>query len=149
MQKILFICYGNMCRSPMAEFVMRHLVDSAGRSRDFIIDSAGVGYNIAGELMAREDMATMDAHGVPYKRHISRQFEPGDYDSFDHIIAMDSDNYDALMDLSDNDPDGKISMMLSYVGEDRDVDDPYYTGDYEKAYQDIRAGCEALLKTLI
>lgn len=133
----------------MAEFVMRHLVDTAGKGNDFIIDSAGVGYNIAGESMAREDMVTLDAHGVPYKRHISRQFLPEDYDSFDHIIAMDSDNYETLMDISNNDPEGKISMMLSFVGEDRDVDDPYYTHDYETAYRDIRNGCEALLKTLI
>lgn len=133
----------------MAEFVMRHLVDTAGKGKDFIIDSAGVGYNIAGESMAREDMVTLDAHGVPYKRHISRQFLPEDYDSFDHIIAMDSDTYETLMDISNNDPEGKISMMLSFVGEDRDVDDPYYTHDYETAYRDIRNGCEALLKTLI
>lgn len=149
MQKILFVCYGNICRSPMAEFVMRYLVNSEGRGKDFIIDSAGVGYNVAGEPMAREDMAIMDAHGVPYREHISRQFLPEDYGSFDHIIAMDSDNYDSLMDLSDNDPDGKISMMMSYVGEDQDVDDPYYTGDYETAYRDIRRGCEALLKTIL
>ncbi len=133
----------------MAEFVMRHLVNSEGRGKDFLIDSAGVGYNVAGEPMAREDMVTMAAHGVPYRDHISRQFMPEDYNSFDRIIAMDSDNYDSLMDLSDNDPDGKISMMLSYVGEGRDVDDPYYTGDYEKAYEDIRRGCEALLKTIL
>lgn len=133
----------------MAEFVMKHLVNAKGKGSDFIIDSAGVGYNIAGELMSCEDMAVLDAHGIPYERHISRQFSVSDYDSFDHIIAMDSDNYNTLMDLTNDDPDSKVSMMLSYVGESSDVDDPYYTGDYEAAYRDIRRGCDALLKAIL
>lgn len=146
MHRILFVCYGNMCRSPMAEFVMKHLVALRGRSGLFRISSAGVGYNIAGDPMAPEDTETMDRHGIPYNgSRLSRQFVPEDYRENDIILAMDKDNYSTLMDLTGNDPDKKVYKLLSVAGEDRDVDDPYYTGDYETAYRDIRKGCEALL----
>lgn len=146
MHRILFVCYGNMCRSPMAEFVMKHLVALRGLRDRFKICSAGVGYNIAGDPMALGDTEAMDRHGIPYDAsRLSRQFVPEDYSEYDIILAMDKDNYTALMDITGNDPDRKVFKFLSAAGEDRDVDDPYYTGDFETAYEDIRKGCEALL----
>ena len=149
MHRILFVCYGNMCRSPTAHFVFQHMVDERGLSDSFHIDSAGEGYNIGGMAMSHGIIDELVRHRIPFDdTRVSRQFDPYDYELFDYIIAMDDENVESLKDQTGDDPDGKISLLLSYAGEDREIDDPYYTGKYGKAFGEIYRGCEALLKKL-
>jgi len=150
MHRILFVCYGNMCRSPTAHFVFQHMVDERGLSDLFYIDSAGEGYNIDGMSMSHGTIDELVAHKIPFDdTRLSRQFEPYDYELFDHIIAMDNENVESLREQTHDDPDRKISLLLSFTGEDREIDDPYYTGRYTKAFDEIRRGCEALLEKLL
>ena len=150
MYRILFVCYGNMCRSPTAHFVLQHMVDERGLSDSFLIDSAGEGYNIDGMTMSHGTIDELVRHGIPFDdTRVSRQFESYDYELFDHIIAMDNENVESLREQTGNDPEHKISLLLSYAGEAREIDDPYYSGKYEQAFGEIYRGCEALLKKLI
>ena len=150
MHRILFVCYGNMCRSPTAHFVFQHMVDERGLSDLFHIDSAGEGYNIDGMSMSHGTIDELVAHKIPFNdNRLSRQFEPYDYELFDHIIAMDNENVESLREQTHDDPDRKISLLLSFTGEDREIDDPYYTGKYAKAFHEIHRGCEALLEKLL
>ena len=149
MHRILFVCYGNMCRSPTAHFVFQHMVDERGLSDSFHIDSAGEGYNIGGMAMSHGTIDELVRHRIPFDdTRVSRQFDPYDYELFDYIIAMDNENVESLREQTGDDPDNKISLLLSYAGEDREIDDPYYSGKYEKAFGEIYRGCEALLKKL-
>ena len=149
MHRILFVCYGNMCRSPTAHFVFQHMVDESGLSDSFHIDSAGEGYNIGGMAMSHGTIDELVRHRIPFDdTRVSRQFDLYDYELFDYIIAMDDENVESLRDQTGDDPDGKISLLLSFAGEDREIDDPYYSGKYEKAFGEIYRGCEALLKKL-
>ena len=150
MHRILFVCYGNMCRSPTAHFVFQHMVDERGLSDLFHIDSAGEGYNIDGMSMSHGTIDELVAHKIPFDdTRLSRQFEPYDYELFDHIIAMDNENVESLREQTHDDPDRKISLLLSFTDEDREIDDPYYTGKYAKAFDEIYRGCEALLEKLL
>ena len=147
MHRILFVCYGNMCRSPTAHFVFQHMVDERGLSDSFHIDSAGEGYNIGGMAMSHGTIDELVRHRIPFDdTRVSRQFDPYDYELFDYIIAMDDENVESLREQTGDDPEGKISLLLSYAGEDREIDDPYYSGKYGKAFGEIYRGCEALLK---
>ena len=149
MHRILFVCYGNMCRSPTAHFVFQRMVDERGLSGSFHIDSAGEGYNIGGMAMSHGTIDELVRHRIPFDdTRVSRQFDPYDYELFDYIIAMDDENVESLREQTGDDPDGKISLLLSFAGEDREIDDPYYTGKYGKAFGEIYRGCEALLKKL-
>lgn len=149
MHRILFVCYGNMCRSPTAHFVFQHMVDERGLSDSFHIDSAGEGYNIGGMSMSHGTIDELVRHRIPFDdTRVSRQFDPYDYELFDYIIAMDDDNVESLREQTGDDPEGKISLLLSFAGEDREIDDPYYTGKYGKAFGEIYRGCEALLNKL-
>ena len=149
MHRILFVCYGNMCRSPTAHFVFQHMVDERGLSDSFHIDSAGEGYNIGGMAMSHGTIDELVRHRIPFDdTRVSRQFDPYDYELFDYIIAMDDENVESLREQTGDDPDGKISLLLSVAGEGREIDDPYYTGKYGKAFGEIYRGCEALLKKL-
>ena len=149
MHRILFVCYGNMCRSPTAHFVFQHMVDERGLSDSFHIDSAGEGYNIGGMAMSHGTIDELVRHRIPFDdTRVSRQFDPYDYELFDYIIAMDDENVESLRDQTGDDPDGKISLLLSFAGEDREIDDPYYSCKYGKAFGEIYRGCEALLKKL-
>ena len=126
------------------------MVDERGLSDSFHIDSAGEGYNIDGMSMSHGTIDELVAHKIPFDdNRLSRQFEPYDYELFDHIIAMDNENVESLREQTHDDPDRKISLLLSFTGEDREIDDPYYTGRYTKAFDEIYRGCEALLEKLL
>ena len=149
MHRILFVCYGNMCRSPTAHFVFQHMVDERGLSDSFHIDSAGEGYNIGGMAMSHGTIDELVRHRIPFDdTRVSRQFDPYGYELFDYIIAMDDENVESLREQTHDDPEGKISLLLSFAGEDREIDDPYYSGKYGKAFGEIYRGCEALLRKL-
>lgn len=144
--RILFICHGNICRSPMAEFVLKALVKARGLEGLYHIESAAVSAEETGNPIYPPAKRCLTQHGVWFdnaKR--ARQVTASDYDRFDRIICMDSSNLRWLGKIFPGDPEGKIHLLMSYTGSGRDVADPWYTGDFERAFQDILQGCEAML----
>lgn len=147
MQKILFVCHGNICRSPMAEFMFRALARSYGREDEFYVHSAAVSDEETGNGIYPPAQRCLRQHGVwfdPAKR--ARKVTPEDYQLYDRIICMDSSNLRLLRRIIPEDPQGKIHLLMTYTGLSRDVADPWYTGDFESAFQDILLGCEAMLR---
>ena len=145
MTKVVFVCFGNICRSPMAEFVMKHLVAEAGLEKDFLIESAGchpsVGTPIS-EGTARE----LWKNNVPFTHRTSKLLLAGDYERFDYLIGLDRSNVRDMKEICGGDPDKKIFLLMDFAGKHRDVDDPWYTDDYAASYRDILIGCRALLE---
>ena len=148
MVKVLFICHGNICRSTMAEYVMKHLVKEAGREGEFFIDSAATSTEEIGNGVHHGTRRKLAQVGIPCGDHRARQVTWKDYESFDYIIGMDNANIRNLNRMLKNDPDGKISMMLDYTSRPGEVADPWYTGDFEETYRDVLEGCQGLLKKL-
>ncbi len=153
MTKILFICHGNICRSPMAEFIMQHLCREAGVENLFEISSAAVSTEEIGNDLYPPAKRILTAHGIPFAHRAARQITPSDWSSYDYIICADRSNI-RLMDYRFgkdllNHSHARLSLMMDWVGQQRDVSDPWYTGDFETAYQDILSSCQALLKALL
>lgn len=146
MHRILFICHGNICRSTMAQFVMEDLVRHSGRSEEFKIDSAATSCEELGNSPHSGTVRELARHGVPVFDHRARQVKRADYDAWDLLIYMDEENERALMHILGDDSRGKCRKLLSFAGEDRDVADPWYTGDFSATYRDVVKGCTALLE---
>ena len=146
MIRILFLCHGNICRSPMAEFVMKHLAAQAGRADEFEIDSAAVSTEEIGNDMYPPAKRKLREKGIPFTPRAARQVTSDDYRYYDRLICMDSSNLRLLRYIVGEDTQGKVSLLMEWVGKSRDVADPWYTGDFETTYRDIMEGCTALLK---
>ena len=150
MQKtsILFVCLGNICRSPMAEFIMKHIVAENGLSDSFIISSAATSAEEQGNGMHYGTRRVLTDKGIPFTQHYARRLTEKDYDKYDYIIGMDRNNIRDMTAFFGGDPKNKISLLLSFAGENRSVADPWYTGDFEKTYDDILLGCKALYQSI-
>ncbi len=150
MQKtsILFVCLGNICRSPMAEFIMKHIVTENGLSDSFIISSASTSAEEQGNGMHYGTRRVLTDKGIPFTQHYARRLTEKDYDKYDYIIGMDRNNIRDMTAFFGGDPKNKISLLLSFAGENRSVADPWYTGDFEKTYDDILLGCKALYQSI-
>lgn len=148
MYKILFVCHGNICRSPMAEFVMKHLAEEAGRAGEFYIDSAAVSTEEIGNDIYPSAKRKLREKGVPFSSHSARQITMSDYQMFDYIVCMDKSNLRLLRWTIGDDTASKVSLLLDWADISRDVADPWYTGNFEQAYNDIMAGCKAMLLKL-
>lgn len=146
--KILFICHGNICRSPMAEFVMKHLVEEAGLSDQFEIASAATSTEEIGNPVYPPAKQKLAEHGIGCKGKTARQMTLDDYRHFDYIIAMDRNNLRNLRWMFGEDKDRKISLLMDYTRRPGDVADPWYTGDFETTWQDVIEGCNGLLKAI-
>jgi len=140
--KILFVCHGNICRSVMAEFVMKHLCREAGIEDSFEIDSAAVSTEEIGNDIYPPAQRKLREKGIPFTRHSARRITRADYAYYDYILCADRANIRWLERIIGEDNDHKISLMLA----SRDISDPWYTGDFEEAYQDILAACRAILE---
>ena len=147
--RILFVCHGNICRSPMAEFIMKDLVRKRDISDRFEIESCATSTEELGNDIYPPAKRCLSSHGIPFERRSARQMTKADYDRYDIIIAMDSANIYNTRRFVGDDPDEKVSMMMSYCGKDKDVADPWYTGDFERTFDDISEACEGLLESLI
>lgn len=148
MTKILFVCHGNICRSPMAEFVMKELVRRAGREKDFLIESAATSREELGNDMHYGTRTKLREMHIPFERRAARQITKIDYERYDYLVAMDEENLYYMNRCWNNDPDGKICLLLSFAGIERDIADPWYTGNFDQTYDDILKGCTAFLKKL-
>ncbi len=143
--KILFVCHGNICRSPMAEFMMKKLVRDRGLEDEFEIDSVATSTEEIGNDMYPPARRCLRAHGVPFEHRGARQITKADFDRFDRIFVMDRNNLRWLRMLGFNEKDEKVRLLMSLVGEERDVADPWYTGDFERTYSDIATALPRLL----
>ncbi len=159
MIKILFVCHGNICRSPIAEFLMKDMVRTFGRSADFMIASAATTsdeiWNGRGNPIYPEALRELTKHGIGtadnplgVEKKTARLLKRSDYEKFDYLIGMDEENLRDITGICGGDPENKISMLLDYTGQRRAVADPWYTRNFGVAWDDIEMGCRALLKKL-
>ena len=148
MTKILFVCHGNICRSTMAEYVMKHLVKQAGLEDEFYIDSAATSREEIGNGVHHGTKRKLAQMGVPCGDHRARQMTRADYDKFDLLIGMDNPNIRNMTRIAGGDPDGKIRMMLDYTDRPGEVADPWYTGNFDETWDDVFEGCTNLLAQL-
>ena len=143
--RILFVCHGNICRSTMAECVMQHLVNEAGLENRFTIDSAATTNDEIGEPIYPPARKKLNAEGIPIVPHRARRIQAGEQGGWDHIVCMDEENLSHLRRILGPENMGKVRKLMSYVGESRDVADPWFTRDFDATYDDVLSGCTALL----
>lgn len=148
MKKILFVCHGNICRSPMAEFVMKNLVRKAGLEEKIQVDSAAANNDEIGNGMHRGTRAKLSQMGIPFDEHIARKLTAADGERYDLILAMDSENLYYMRRILKAESHKKIHLLLEFAGLSRDIADPWYTGNFDETYDDIDLGCRALLEKL-
>ena len=145
MIRILFICHGNICRSPMAEFVMKDLIRKAGLTDKFYIESAAVSAEELGNPVYPPAKRELAAHGISCEGKTARQMTRADYDRFDFLVCMDLSNLRRMERICGGDPAGKMSRLLDHTNRPGDVADPWYTGDFSATWQDVLDGCTAFL----
>ena len=149
MKKLLFICHGNICRSPMAEFVMKYLVAKKGRANEFVIASAATTNEEIGNDIHPGTRRKLIQVGIPFTRRQARRMNRDDYREYDLILAMDDENLEDIRYICGGDPDGKVHLLLEYAPIPlRDIADPWYTGNFDDTFDDILAGCTGLLDRL-
>ena len=149
MTKILFICHGNICRSPMAEFVMKDLVQKARLASQFHIESAATSREEIGNPVYPPARRKLAEHGISCEGHAARQLTQRDYDAFDLLIGMDQANLRDMYRICGGNPDGKFSLLLDHTTRPGNVADPWYTGDFQATWLDVLEGCQGLLKEFV
>jgi len=149
MTKILFVCLGNICRSPMAEFVMKDLVRKAGLESQFEIASAATSYEEYGNPVYPPAKRKLAEHGIDCTGKTARPLEKKDYSRYDLLIGMDSSNIRNMLRICGGDPERKIHLLLEYAGRTDGIADPWYTGNFDTTWNDVEEGCTALLQQLL
>ncbi len=148
MIKILFVCHGNICRSPMAEFVMKDMVDKAGLADQFYIGSAATSREELGNPVYPPARQKLAEHGISCAGKTARQLRASDYEEYDLLIGMDSANLRNMQRICGSDEEGKISLLLDHTSRPGDVADPWYTRDFDATWRDVEEGCRGLLNKL-
>ena len=149
MKRILFVCHGNICRSPMAEFVLKDMLAKKGVSDSFYVASAATSFEEIGCSVHRGTRTKLAEVGISTSGKTAVHMEKSDYIKYDYIIGMDSANIRNILRITDGDPENKISKLLEFAGEDRDIADPWYTGNFDATYDDVVKGCTALTNLLL
>ena len=140
MKKILFVCHGNICRSPMAEFILKHLVNERNENNNYLIESCATSLEEIGNDMYYMAKEILDKKNIPYSKRNARVLTKDDYNKFDLIIGMDSYNIRNILNILGRDPSNKVTKLL-----DQDIEDPWYTNNFEKVFNQIMEGCLKLL----
>ena len=148
MIRILFVCHGNICRSPMAEFVMKDMVKRERLENRFFIASAATSMEEIGNPVHRGTREKLRSVGISTDGKRAVQMTRKDYDQYDLLIGMDRSNIRNMLRITGGDPEGKIHYLLEYAGVSRDIADPWYSGDFDATYRDVTEGCAALLARL-
>ena len=148
MKKILFVCHGNICRSPMAEFVMKDIVKKAGVEAEFHIESAATSTEEIGNPVYLPVRQLLAKHGIDCAGKTARQLQSGDYEKFDYLIGMDQANLRNMHRICGGDPGGKIRLLLDFTERPGDVADPWYTRDFYATWRDVNEGCRRLLENM-
>ena len=148
MIKIMFVCHGNICRSPMAEFILKDMVAKKGIADKFLIASSATSREEIGNPVYPPARERLLRSGISPDGKRAVQVTKQDYENYDLLICMDRNNLRNITRIIPTDPQNKIKLLMDYAGEHRDVADPWYTGDFEITYVDIEKGCKALLKHL-
>lgn len=148
MIKILFVCHGNICRSPMAEFLLKHMVKEKGMAGQFQIDSAATSTEEIGNPVHYGTRRKLAQYGISVAGKTAVRMQKRDYDFYDYLIGMDDANIRNMCRIAGGDPDRKICKLLEFAGSTRDIADPWYTGNFDETYDDILEGCEAFLEKL-
>ncbi|MGM9677371.1 MAG: low molecular weight protein-tyrosine-phosphatase [Butyricicoccus sp.] len=148
MIKILFICHGNICRSPMAEFVMKDMVRKAGLENQFYIASAATSAEELGNPVYPPARRKLAEHGIDCSGKTARRLRKSDYAQYDLLIGMDQANLRNMHRMCGGDPEGKLHLLLDFTNRPGNVADPWYTGDFEATWQDVEQGCQGLLHEL-
>ena len=146
MKKILFVCHGNICRSPMAEYVMKAMVAEAGRSAGFEIASAATSTEETGNGVYPPVRRLLEAAGIDCSAHRARQMTLADYRHYDLIVAMDTQNLNNIRRIIGQDTDGKVCRLLDFTPTPGDIADPWYTRDFDLTWRQVHAGCRGLLE---
>ena len=147
--RILFVCHGNICRSPMAEFVMKDLVKKAGLEDNFTIESAATSTEEIGNCVYPPARRKLAEHGISCQGKTARQMTRDDYARFDLLVGMDSWNIRNMHNICGANPDNKIVMLMDFTQRPGDVADPWYTGNFEATWRDVLEGCKGLLEYLV
>ncbi len=145
MIKIMFVCHGNICRSPIAEFVFKNMTEGL----DIYTESKAVSREEIGSPIYPPAKAVLNAHGIPFDDHRSSQITRADYDNFDYVIVMEEYNMPRLLRIIGEDNKNKVSRLLDFTDCPADIEDPWYTGNFEKVFREITAGCKALLEHIL
>ena len=154
MKKIMFVCHGNICRSPMAEFIMKDLVAKAHLSDELYIESSATSREEIGNPIYQPAAYTLSQHGISSKGHSARQFTIEDYNNFDLVVVMEDYNLRNMLRIIACDCDKKVWKLLDFTAEEPlrtmgdDISDPWYHGNFDKTYKEILTGCKALMKFL-
>ncbi|MFI3327209.1 MAG: low molecular weight protein-tyrosine-phosphatase [Clostridia bacterium] len=148
MTKILMICHGNICRSTMAEFVLKDMVNKEGIADEFYIESAGTSREEIGNDTHHGTKAKLKEMNISFTKRHARQVTKADYDNFDYLICMDKNNLRNLERIIGTDTENKFSLLLDFANEHKDIADPWYTGNFDETFEDVVRGCKAFLTTI-
>lgn len=149
MIKIMFVCLGNICRSPMAEFVLKELVRRKNLEEKFVIESSATSLEEIGNDVHYGTVRKLNSVGIPVEHRKARKLSKEDYDKFDYIIGMEESNIKNIIKIIGEDKKGKVFKLLDFSENPRDIADPWYTGNFDKTYNDILEGCQALLNKIL
>ncbi len=147
MTKVLFICHGNICRSPMAEYVLKHMIKERGVEDMVYVESAATSAEELGNPVYPPARRKLKEHGIDCSGHAARRLKKEDYDRFDMLIGMDEANVSSIRRICGR--DDKVSMLLDYTNRPGSVADPWYTGDFEATWRDVEEGCRGLLDSIL
>lgn len=149
MIKVLIVCLGNICRSPMAEFVFKDMVNKKGLSNEFYIESAATSSEAVGEGIYFGTRNILKEQGIPFEERKARQMTKEDYNKFDYILGMENKNISNILRIVGEDKENKVYRLLDFSESPRDITDPWYTGDFDITYYDVEDGCNSFLEYLM